>query len=308
MHPARYVRSYLDHLRGLQRREATIEEYAALLRRFEAFATDRGVREWKRVTPALLLEYQVHVAGALNSRGVSFAPAVRNLHLIVLRGLFRHLEATGDLPANPSRGIDLAREPERLPRTVPTEREMRRFLRMVRTTNVLELRDRAVLEVLYSSGIRRKEAVGLDLADVDFDDGVLTVRQGKGGRDRVVPMGRVAAGHLERYLRRGRPLLAKVGADPGRVFLSATGRPLDGRAVGYLVQRAVRKTGFKCHLTPHVFRHAFATHMIRNRANVRHVQEMLGHAKLETTERYLHLTILDLKDAHRRFHPRERER
>ena len=92
------------------------------------------------------------------------------------------------------------------------------------------------------------------------------------------------------------------------MFLSATGRPLDGRAVGYLVQRAVRKTGFKCHLTPHVFRHAFATHMIRNRANVRHVQEMLGHAKLETTERYLHLTILDLKDAHRRFHPRERER
>jgi integrase/recombinase XerD len=307
MKPSHLVKRYLRHLRNLHRAPTTITGYRDLIGRFEAFALSHGIRTWSAVTPPLILEYQSHVAGLRGRRGVPYVPAVRNLHLIVLRGLFRYLEMAGDVKCDPTRGIELAREPVRLPRTVPTPREMKRLMQAPDTGCPLGLRDRALLETLYSTGMRRMEIVAVELHDVDPDHRVMAVRLGKGGKDRVVPFGKVAGRYLQAYIEKARPLLLRGQKDCGRVFLSATGGRLCGRAIGYLVERYARVARIAVRITPHVFRHACATDMIRNRANVRHVQQMLGHAKLETTERYLHLTILDLKDAHRRFHPRERD-
>jgi integrase/recombinase XerD len=156
--------------------------------------------------------------------------------------------------------------------------------------------------------MRRKEAIGLKVQDVDLDHGLLIVREGKGKKDRVVPLGKVAAKYLETYLQGVRPDLLRGRPDSGHVFLTVLGGPFCGRSVGLLVAKYARRVRLTAKVTPHVFRHACATHMIRNRANIRHVQEMLGHAKLETTERYLQLTIADLKEAHARFHPREHDR
>jgi integrase/recombinase XerD len=316
--PENFAELYLTHLQSLNRAPATVDWYRKLLQRFEAFAEGRSVGQWCDVTTGLLLDYQKHVHGLLNTHGRPYAVAAQNLHLIVLDNLFRYLKRAGQLAHNPAAELERAREPQRLPRAVPTAKEIKRLLSMPDPSTVLGYRDRTIMEVFYSTGLRLRELIKLKVTDLDLDHGSLIVREGKGRKDRVVPLGRVAVKYLETYLQGIRPeLLPGVRAsarqnppaksDTGHVFLTVNGGPFSGRAVALRLDKYVRRVKLSARVTPHVFRHACATHMIRNCANIRHVQEMLGHSKLDTTERYLHLTIADLKEAHARFHPREKD-
>ncbi len=307
MNPDNFPELYLTHLQSLNRAKATMDWYRTLIRRFEAFAEGRGVEQWPNVTTALLLDYQKHVFALLNTQGRPYAVAAQNLHLIVLDSLFRYLKRSGYMPHNPAAEIEHAREPQRLPKAVPTAREIKRLLNVPDTSTVLGYRDRTIMEVFYTTGMRLMEMVKLKVQDIDLDHGLLIVRQGKGKKDRVVPLGRMAAKYLETYLQGIRSELLRGRPDASHVFLTVLGGAFCARAMAQRIAKHVERVKLSASVTPHVFRHACATHMIRNRANIRHVQEMLGHSRLETTERYLQLTITDLKEAHARCHPREKD-
>ena len=182
-----------------------------------------------------------------------------------------------------------------------------RLLERIPGDTPIHLRDRAMLELFYSSGIRRQELVDLALADVDTESGVLRIECGKGGKGRVVPLGRVAAVWLGKYLAAGRPALLGRQDDPGALFLSKSGRPMDGASVRDAVKRWALAAGIEKPVSPHTLRRSCATGMIRNRANVGHVKDLLGHGDFRSLDAYIKLEIVDLKDAHRRFHPRERD-
>ncbi len=207
---------------------------------------------------------------------------------------------------NPAAELELPRLPKRLPRAVLSVSEMERVLMQPDITSPLGLRDRAILEVLYSTGIRRMELVGLDVSDLDAERGTLLVREGKGAKDRLVPIGERAIRWTEQYLDKARPLLARraLTDHAGRVlFLSARGTriratKLTERLHQYVVNAGIEKPG-----SVHIFRHTMATLMHDAGADIRDLQEMLGHAQLSTTEIYTHVSIERLKQVHTETHP-----
>jgi len=307
------IEAYATHLRALNRVPKTVASYTTWVRRFFDFAVENGVRDVADVTAATLHAYQRYLNEHVNRKGRISTVKVQNQHVGIVCGFFKFLAIEGYLPHNPAQHIELAKAPERLPRDILTVREAKRLLKQPDTSTLLGYRDRTMLEVLYSTAIRRQELLNLALDDVDLDSGVLIVRQGKGSKDRVVPLGRIAARYLETYVNGIREeLLDKRQAGPRTetkaIFISARGLPLSKNAMAERIEKYARAAGLSQPVTPHTFRHTCATHMIRNRANIRHVQEMLGHKNLNTTEQYLHLTITDLKEAHHRFHPREKDR
>ena len=223
-----------------------------------------------------------------------------------MRSFFRFLRREGYIVRDPAAALEYAREPRRLPRNVLTPAEAKRIIEAASPTTLLGCRDRAILETFYATGIRRDELRHLKPADLNFEQGLLRVNDGKGGADRVVPLGEVAARCLENYLHAIRPdLLRRRQAE--WLFVSYTGKQMDTNTLNALMRKYAKAAKVKKHVTCHVWRHTCATHLVQNQANIRHVQEMLGHRSLATTERYLSLTIADLKEAHARCHPREQE-
>lgn len=306
------IDTYAKHMAALNRTPKTVRQYAQWVRRFFEFAQGQGVAVPADITSAHLLAYQRHLAGQINFRGRGFSVKVQNHHMIGIVMFLRYLYAEGILAHNPAQRVQYARVPQALPRDILSVTEMRKMLRAPDAHTVMGYRDRVILEILYSTGLRRQELLNLTVDDVNLESGLLTVRHGKGGKDRVVPLGKLAAKYLETYLNGVRPTLLQIRAlEPKsrekKLFLSMRGLPLSVNALAERVEFYRKAAGIKHAVTPHTFRHSCATHMIRNRANIRHVQEMLGHVNLNTTQQYLHLTITDLKEAHSRFHPREKD-
>ena len=240
------------------------------------------------------------------ARGAARAIATQNRCLSIVKGFFAFLLEDGAIGRDPAAALLHAREPHTLPRNVLTPPEARRILEKPDVQTVLGYRDRTLLEVLYATGIRRSELMALTVADARLDEGLLRINGGKGARDRVVPLTQIAVAFLETYLAGIRPRMLG-GAPSDRLFISRRGRPMSKNAIADVVGKYAKLARIKKRVTPHCWRHTCATHLVKNSANLRHVQEMLGHKQLSTTERYLHLTIADLKAAHRKCHPRERE-
>ncbi len=224
-----------------------------------------------------------------------------------MKGFCRFLYEEGVLMRDPGKEVRYAREPQTLPRNVLTPQEARRIIKATDVNTVIGYRDRTILEVLYSTGIRKSELQNLTLHDVNLEEGLLRVNGGKGAKDRVTPLTEVAIRFLESYINGVRPqLLGKSHSD--RLFISMRRRPISANALDDLMVKYQRLGKVKKHLTCHLWRHSCATHLIQNKASLRLVQELLGHRNLSTTERYLHLTIADLKEAHHKHHPREKTR
>jgi integrase/recombinase XerD len=284
---------------------ATVGTYA---RRWAEFCAEVSLDAPAAVTAEHVASFQQWLWHRPTARGVARAVAGQNNVLAWVKGFFGWLQAEGVLTRNPAAAALYAKQPDPLPKDVLTMAEAVAILDAPDLTTPLGQRDRAILETMYATGLRRAELRALGLVDVDLDAEVVIVRQGKGGKGRVVPLTRAACAALENYLRETRPALLG-GHESPRLFVSPVNHPGDGFCLGYhalsnLVRRYAQAAGVKKKVTPHLWRHTCATHLLQNRANVRHVQEMLGHKSLATTERYLRLTITDLKDAHRRHHPR----
>lgn len=301
--------AYAGYLKSLNRVAKTVKAHVSRIKRFLAFAETRGVRELTGITQPLILEYQSCLAGQINNRGTPNSAMVQNQHLTVLVGFFGYLKQSGHLAHNPAGEITYAKVPQRLPKAVLTHQEMRRLLRQPDVNTVLGFRDRTMLELLYSAGLRRQELLNLDIRDVDLEGGLALVRQGKGGKDRVVPVGRVACKCLESYLGGVRQEIVRRCPDPTTqaLFPSVKTGRLHRNALADLVARYARQAGIEKGVSPHTFRHTCATQLVKNRAGIRHVQEMLGHARLSSTQEYIRLTITDLKEAHSKYHPREKD-
>jgi integrase/recombinase XerC len=217
-----------------------------------------------------------------------------------VRAFFRFLVRAGHLTADPAATVGTPKARRGLPAHLTLD-EIDRLLAAPPAEGIAGLRDRAILEVLYSSGLRVSELVGLDWADVDRDAGLLRVR-GKGRKERVVPIGCPALRALDAYAAAaaaaGRPIV------PGAVFRNLRGGRLTARSVARLVERYVAACGTSTRATPHALRHTFATHLLGGGADLRAIQEMLGHASLSTTQRYTHVDLRQLTDAYDRAHPR----
>ncbi|HKB15968.1 MAG TPA: tyrosine recombinase, partial [Planctomycetota bacterium] len=229
------------------------------------------------------------------------APASIARSLSATRTFYRFLASEGRIPADPTSSLEAPRLWKRLPDALTVE-EVRALLSRPDPDSPLGARDRALLELLYATGGRISEVLGLASPDLRLDLGFARVH-GKGNRERLVPFGGRAAQALRRWLDEFRPrLAAKTGSD--RIFLTRSGKPLDRFQAMRLLQRYARTAGIKKRVSPHVLRHSFATHLLEGGADLRVVQELLGHASIATTEIYTHVDRSRVKELHRRFHPR----
>jgi site-specific recombinase XerD len=285
----------------------TITGRAWCLRKFVVWARELGVRSPAGLTSSLLEDYRRHRVQAVNARGRRDGSHTVNLHLTSMRDFLRVLAAKGAVPASLREAVGPIKEPKLLPKVALSHEEVMAVMQKIPGTSAVQLRDRAMLEVLYATGVRRQELVDAKLTDVDLAGGVLRIECGKGSKGRIVPLGRAAVEWLGRYLQAARPALMGRGEDPGWLFVSKSGAKLNGNVVREVVRRWAKAAGITKEVSPHTLRRSCATGMVRNRANLAHVRDLLGHEDFGSLHAYVRLEITDLKDAHRRFHPRERE-
>ncbi len=287
---------FLNHLnveRGLS--ENTLAAYRGDLRQFGAFLAAQGVRDLSAVQTR-------HITGyLLEQKREGRRPATVARRLSAVRAFLKFLAAEGLVPANPAEYTGSPKRAQRLPRVLRVD-QVDRLLTAPDTANPLGLRDRALMEVLYASGLRVSEAVNLKTGDLDRRGGLVRCL-GKGGRERVVPVGGEAVRLVDEYLSRSRPVLLK-GRRTRFLFVNRRGRPLTRQTVWKLIKRYAREAGIQKEITPHTLRHCFATHLLENGADLRAVQEMLGHADIVTTQVYTHLTSRGLRAVYDRTHPR----
>jgi site-specific recombinase XerD len=261
--------------------DGTRRAYRADLEEFCGWLGDRSL---EAVDTRVLVDYAAYLGSARGGRG-KLAPSTIGRKLAAVRAFLRH--ALG--PARVPDARLAPRRPRRLP-DAPRGDEIERTLEALEGEGPIPLRNRALVELVYSAGLRSAEAVGLDLGDVDFEQELVHVRRGKGGKDRVVPLGEEAQHWLARYLRDARPSLARGANDA--LFLSASGRRLDTSTLRRIVPH------------PHRLRHAFATHLLEGGADLRTIQELLGHSSLSTTQVYSHVDARRLRRVYDRAHPR----
>jgi integrase/recombinase XerD len=224
---------------------------------------------------------------------------------VQLQAFFSWLLRKNQIPSNPASDLELPGLPRRLPLTILSPGEIESILKAPDIATPAGLRDKALLELLYSTGIRRKEVAELNITSIDWHRSALKICQGKGGKDRVIPIGQRALHWLRLYLDQARP--AMIPKDSSRLFLNNQGGHFNLNGLGNLVHRYVTQVGGVSSGSCHVFRHAMATAMLDNGADIRFVQEMLGHQRLGTTQLYTHVSIEKLKTVHRTTHPAERD-
>src|SRR5438105_1145410 len=288
--------AYLEFERGLSRN--TLEAYRSDLLQFGRFLDARG----ESAVSASSADVADFLAGLAQGNGKPPAsPATLHRKAACLRSFYRHLRREGLLDDDPTAALSSPRRGKRLPEVL-TRGEVQALLSQPRGTDPASLRDRALLEVMYACGLRASEVIGLEVADVDLDDGLLRAR-GKGSKERVVPVGRAAVSALRAYLAHGRPALVRLAPERA-LFVNFRGQALTRQGLYKIVRRHALSAGLADRMSPHTLRHTFATHLLSGGCDLRSVQEMLGHADVATTQLYTHLTSERLKDVYFRAHPR----
>ncbi|MEZ5189126.1 MAG: site-specific tyrosine recombinase XerD [Microbacterium sp.] len=313
MRPDRAVDAYLRHItieRGLS--EHTVAAYRRDLAGYCAWLQDQGIDDTDAVTTALVSAFAAERASAQPP------PAATSLARLQssVRGLHRFLVREGLAEADPSERLRPPKTAQRLPKALSIE-QIERLLdaagpdpaapaAAAETGDeaIIRLRDRALLELLYATGARVSEVMQLDVDDLALGD-VLRVR-GKGSKERIVPVGSYARAAVDAYLARARPELSRRGRASARLFLGARGAPLSRQGAWLIIQTAAERAQLTAHVSPHTFRHSFATHLLQGGADVRVVQELLGHASVATTQIYTHVTVDALRDVYLTSHPRAR--
>jgi integrase/recombinase XerD len=280
---------------------------ADALKRFIRWCDERGITRPQDVTRPILERYRRHLYHYRKENGEPLSFATQQQRLIPLRAFFKWLARENYLLANPASELELPRVHRKLPAHILSPEDIEAVMAQTGLHGELGIRDRAILETLYSTGIRRSELIHLKLYDLDLKNGSLFVRQGKGQKDRYVPLGSRAIDWLRRYLDDIRPAIV-IEPDDGSVFLHEFGEPFSKNRLTDLVKKYLRTAGVDKPGAAHLFRHAMATHMLTNGADIRFIQAILGHAQLTTTEIYTHVSIAKLKEVHALTHPAERSR
>ena len=300
------IRRFLIWRRAMGRAPGTFPTVQSILRLFRRWAEGKGVQTIEQLTPDLLLAYQEELTFRLNRYGRPITLRTQQAHLVILHQWGRYLVEQDLLISDPVKRIRLPKPPRPLPRVIPDQNEAIRIIETRTGEDLAAHRDRAILELLYSTGLRRGEAVNLNVSDLDLVGGYVWVREGKGKKDRVVPLGKIACSRLQVYLDAVRPSYLR-DQEQGALFLHCRGERLSGQGIYHVVRKAVARAKLSPKITPHSLRHAAATHMLKNGAPIRYLQEFLGHSSVETTQVYTRITIPELKAIHAKYHPREKQ-
>jgi integrase/recombinase XerD len=299
------ITDYLTDLAAHGYATSTVRARRYHLDELSRFLEARDITDARQVTPSQLESFQRHLFHHKKLDGTALSFRTQAQRLVPVKGFFSYLAKSGALVYDPSLALTLPKTERRLPEAVMSVEEVEEVLRGPDTTTPLGLRDRAILEVFYSCAIRRMELINVRVSDIDVARGSLFVRQGKGARDRFVPIGERARYWVARYVHEVRPGLAR---DERQVtlFLSTTGKPLVSDVLTRLVGAYIRAGASSKKGSCHLFRHTTATLMLDAGADVRHVAEMLGHQKLDTTMQYTRVSMAKLQEVHARCHPAER--
>ena len=304
------LQGYLDHLtieRGVAAN--TLSSYRRDLLRYRNYLAVRGVDDLAQATEQDVSEFLMALQRGDPANGVAALSAVSAARtLIAVRGLHRFAAAEGLTPLDVARDVKPPTPGRRLPKSLTVDEVLALLAGAggdVPSDGPLTLRNRALLELLYSTGSRISEAVGLDIDDVDTEARSVLLR-GKGGKQRLVPVGRPAVAALDAYLVRGRPELARHGGGTPAIFLNSRGGRLSRQSAWQVLQDAAERAGITAKVSPHTLRHSFATHLLDGGADVRVVQELLGHASVTTTQIYTLVTVHALREVWAEAHPRAR--
>jgi integrase/recombinase XerD len=295
---------YLRHERG--QAEHTQRTYAALLNKFTTWAAEQKLTDWNQVELSHLMAFLQHERERAlenepkdSSRRLSSESVY--LEIAALRAFYRFAENEKLLPLNVAENLSLPRRWKRLPKALSNS-EIKKLLEPETPETPQTLCDQAILELAYASGLRLAELKNLRLEQLHLEAGFINVI-GKGNKERVVPVGRTATEALNRFIESGRPKLV-TPRSPANVFLTKRGTPFASVTLWLRIKNRVARAGVGRNITPHMLRHSFATHLLEHGADLRVIQELLGHANISTTEIYTHVTGNRLRDIHRKFHPR----
>jgi len=301
------VEDFLQHLRHERgQAEHTQKTYAALLNKFVAWADRQRLTDWNSVEFRHLMSFLQHERERALANQPKDSPRRLSseslyLEIAALRAFYRFAESEMLVPANLAENLSLPRRWKRLPKAL-TSQEIQKLLAPKTPETPQSLCDQAVLELAYASGLRLAELRNARLEQLHLEAGFINVI-GKGNKERVVPLGRMAVAALQRYVDVGRPKLVKPHSSAA-IFLNNRGRPFAPVTLWLRIKRRVRRAGIGRNVTPHMLRHSFATHLLENGADLRVIQELLGHASISTTEVYTHVTGNRLREVHQKFHPR----
>ena len=298
---------YEQHLRAKRSAERTVKGYLLEVVYLRDYVSPRGTLPGA-VTLQDLRTYQCGLlTGATSRSGKRLSAGTASRVAVTLADFFGFLEAEGRIESDPTRRLERPSVPERVPEEVLTVREVKALLGAAQVTTPTGLRDRALVELLYATGLRRNEARDLDLGDLNHEEREVTVREGKGGKGRLVPLTRSAYEGLVAYLERARPVLAKPHPDSAcAVFLSEQGRRLSETGTREVLSKLARAAGIAKRVKPHTLRRTFATHLLQAGTNLRTIQVLLGHASLDTTAIYLRVDSTELRREVLLKHPREK--
>lgn len=305
--PENAITLFLEYNRQRHLSEKTIRADRIILKHFDDYCCLKGLTDLREATLETLLDYYRWVKQRKRPDGKPLSITYINCHLYLAKWLFKFLADRNQIMTDIGKNFPPLHEPETLPRGIMDKDEVMRLLQQPLLTTPLGFRDRTMLEVLYSTGLRGGELCRLTLYAFDPRERMIRVIAGKGKKDRVVPVGKVAAGYLGEYIKTVRPVLAGEMQNSW-IFLSASGRRLRSHDLHRLIRLYREKALLPDNITAHSLRHTCATEMLKGGASIRHVQELLGHADIETTQIYTHVVPMDLKKAHARTSPSERRR
>jgi integrase/recombinase XerD len=300
-----YVRHFIAHIEARGYSVNTLKSRIHSLSEFVTWCAERSLDEPKDVTRPILERYRRHLFHLRKPDGAPLSFSTQHSHLTSLKGFFKWATREGHLLSNPASELDMPKLHRRLPRHILTVAEVERLLAQTVLHEEIGIRDRAIIETLYSTGMRRMELANLSVYDVDLANGTVLIREGKGKKDRLIPIGERACTWIEHYREEVRPQYV-TEPDDGTLFLTEYGEPLHTNRLTDLVRKYLDAAGVTKPGSCHLFRHTMATLMLENGADIRFIQSMLGHAQLSTTEIYTHVSIRKLKEIHSATHPADR--
>lgn len=295
---------YLEELKILDRSPFTIRNIRNALRQLALFMESEGVADLVQLNHDTITLYQEELTYRLTDKGKQLSARTREKYLCSVRGFTSYLYEQDYLAADLSKTIKLPKQPQRLPKVILDGSEIKKLMAAPNMQTNDGYRNRIILEILYDTGVRAAEMAAIQTADLELVHGYLTVRSGKGRKDRVVPINTRVCKIINTYLLMIRPVMIQ-GKDRSYLVLNRWGREMTPNAVWAIVKKCAKDSGIKKNVTTHTFRHSCATHMLKNGAPIRHIQELLGHESLESTQIYTKVTINDLKEIHAKYHPGE---
>ncbi|WP_320043627.1 tyrosine-type recombinase/integrase [uncultured Desulfobacter sp.] len=295
---------FREHLKVTGRSPSTVNAYAM---HTSGFFDVMEIRDVKKVTTPVIESWIAGLRDSKSAKGKPYSDATIQIKIRSIKRFFEFLERTNVIFINPTEFI---KEPQNKIRIKPvlTFEEMKRILDQPNLSTITGIRDRTILEVFYTTGIRLNELCSLTIYDADLQGGVLRINKGKGARDRVVPLGKHAVKFLREYISKVRPRFAQKNRTCRSLFMGSLGKPVSKAVVAFMILKNRKAAKIKKQVTAHTFRHTFATVLVKNGADIRAVQKMLGHVDIRTTQVYIRSLGLDIKKEHRKTHPREKDK